>query len=94
VLCIQDHQARFAPRQDEIRPDVGRRHDRAARGTYPARADGHFNRGVEAVVILLCAARAGVFGKESIEQGLSAGLPAAVPRSVDKFQPVQVMEYL
>ena len=94
ALCVQDHQAGPAPRQDEIRPDVGRRHYRAARGANPAHANGYVNRGAEAVVILLRAARAGVFGQEAIEQGLPARLPAAVPGSVDKLQVVQVMEYL
>lgn len=35
-----------------------------------------------------------VFGQEAIEQGLSARVPAAVLRSVDKLQLVQVMKYL
>ena len=53
VLYIQNHQARSAPRQEEVRPDISRRDYRAARGTRPACANSYLNRGVEAVVILL-----------------------------------------
>jgi hypothetical protein len=63
-------------------------------GAGPACSNGYIHRGVEAIAILLRAARTGVFGKETIKQGLSAGLPAAVPGSVDKLQLVQLVEYL
>ena len=78
----------------EIRADVGRCHYRAAVGACLSCADGYIHRGIEAVVMLLRAARTGVFGQEAIKQSLSVRLPAAVPRSVDKLQFVQLVEYL